>query len=347
MDELEIGMEIKPCETIDNIYNQEEYKKLNFTSSQRIQVEALFQHLPAMAESNILSSAYTVKFPEGVSGTLMSYKKGGEGTPIVGKNGKIVSHASLEKVETQTQMVVFNAFNLMSIVSGQYFLSEINSQLRTLNQGIDKILEFLYSDKKAELMAEVSFAKYAYRNYTSIMSHDEQRVATIGSLQKAKKVAMKDIEFYMSDLSDISNSKGSDDPVELTDKAFRIKSCLELSMQLYVISTLLEIYYSQNCDKDYISFVEEEAVTYLGKCEKRMLGSFGMIANYIHAFKPNLLKKIDKVALENKVTTTMDSFMDGREPEICRSFCDALQGVKRGQEYYVDNDKKVIYLKTA
>lgn len=345
MDKLEVGMEIKSCEVMDKIYTQEKYKKLNFTSSQRIQIEALFQYLPEIAATNVLSSAYTIKFPEGVSSTLMSYKKGGKGTSIVGENGKIVGHASLEKLEAQT--VVFNAFNLMSVASGQYFLSEINSQLRTLNQGIDKILEFLYSDKKAELMAEVSFAKYAYHNYASIMSHDEQRVATIGSLQGAKKVAMKDIEFYMSDLSDISNSKGNDDPAELIDKAFRIKSCLELSMQLYVISTLLEIYYSQNSDKDYISFVEEEAVTYLGKCEKRMLGSFSMLTNYIHAFKPNLLKKIDKASLENKVTTIMDSFLEGREPEICRFFRNALQGMKGKQEYYVDNDKKVIYLKTA
>lgn len=345
MDKLEIGMEIKPCEVMDEIYKQEEYKKLNFASSQRIQVEALFQYLPEIAETNALSSAYTIKFPEGVSGTLMPYKKGGNGTPIVGESGKIVGHASLEKLEAQT--VVFNAFNLMSVASGQYFLSEINSQLRTLNQGIDKILEFLYSDKKAELMAEVSFAKYAYHNYASIMSYDEQRVATIGSLQGAKKVAMKDIEFYMSDLSDISNSKDNDNPTGLIDKAFQIKSCLELSMQLYVISTLMEIYYSQNNDSNYISFVEEEAVTYLGKCEKRMLGSFSMIANYIHTFKPNLLKKINKAALEDKVTAAMDSFLEGREPEICQSFRNALQGVKRGQEYYVDNDKKVIYLKTA
>lgn len=345
MNELNVGIEVTPCKSLDDIYNQEKYKKLDFASSQRMNVEVLFQQLPAMTATNTLSSAYIVKFPEGVSGTLMSYKKGGEGTPIRGEDGHVVGHASLEKVEGQ--VAVLNAFNLMSVASGQYFLSEINSELRALNQSVDKILEFLYSDKKAELMAEVSFARYAYHNYTSIMTHDEQRIATIGSLQEAKKVAMKDIEFYMSDLSDVSNSKNNDNPAEMINKAFQIKSCLELSIQLYVISTLMELYYSQNRDISYINFVEEEAIVYLGKCEKRMLSCFGMISNYIRTFKPNLLKKIDKTSLESKVGVVIDSFCDGKEPEICRSFRYALQGMKREHEYYVDNNKKEIYLKTA
>lgn len=76
---------------------------------------------------------------------------------------------------------------------------------------MDKILEFLYGDKKAELLSEVSFIKYAYENYSSIMGHNEQRVATIASLQDAKKVAIKDIEFYMCDLDSTINSKSSID----------------------------------------------------------------------------------------------------------------------------------------
>lgn len=57
----------------------------------------------------------------------------------------------------------------MSIASGQYFLSEINNNLSAINQKADKILEFLYGDKKAELMSEVSFVNFAYQNYNSIM----------------------------------------------------------------------------------------------------------------------------------------------------------------------------------
>ena len=74
----------------------------------------------------------------------------------------------------------------MAFASGQYFITQVNSELQKINQNIDKILEFLYGDKKAELLSEVSFVKYAYENFSSIMAHDEQRVATIASLQNAK-----------------------------------------------------------------------------------------------------------------------------------------------------------------
>ena len=76
-----------------------------------------------------------------------------------------------------------------------------------MRMNLDKILEFLYGDKKAELMAEISFVKYAYQNYNSIMSHESQRTATIASIQEAKKVAMKDIEFYMNDLDLAAKTK--------------------------------------------------------------------------------------------------------------------------------------------
>lgn len=96
-----------------------------------------------------------------------------------------------------TQAAIMGMFTAMSVASGQYFLSQINNEMRMMNMKLDEILEFLYGDKKAELMAEMSFIKYAYENYSSIMSHDQQRIATIVSLQEAKKVAMKDIEFIL------------------------------------------------------------------------------------------------------------------------------------------------------
>ena len=155
---------------------------------------------------------------------------------------------------------------------------------------IDKILEFLYGDKKAELMAEVSFVKYAYQNFSSIMKFDVQRIATIGSLQSAKKVAMKDIEFYMSDLESTANSKGSGDIVSLVNRAFQIKESLELSMQLYGMSSILETYYAQNRELVYLEHIEAEVISYIDKCEKRMLSSFSILGKRISDYSGKLYK---------------------------------------------------------
>ena len=151
---------------------------------------------------------------------------------MIRENGKFAGSGSFYAMPAQ--VVLMGAFTAMSVVSGQYFLSQINNEMRMMNMKLDEILEFLYGEKKAELMAEMSFIRYAYENYILIMSHEQQRIATIISLQDAKKVAMKDIEFHINDLEKTVSYKTKDysELEARTEKAFLIKESLELSQQL-------------------------------------------------------------------------------------------------------------------
>lgn len=340
------NFEIVPCVEITDIDSKLDFQKLKLTSSQKIQMGGLLQHLPAVVATESMSKAYILKLPEGLSGFYhpMQYTTGGIGTSIQAVDGSIVGHASLH--ELSAQVTVLGIFNVMSIASGQYFLAQINSELKAMNQNIDKILEFLYGDKRAELISEVSFVKSAYQNYSSIMQHEQQRLATLVSLQEAKKIAMKDIEFYMSDLDTTVSAKSGSDITSFIDKTFQIKDCLELSIQLYSMSSLLEIYYSQNYDANYISNVEEEAVTYVGKCEKRMLSCFSKLSTQIQNFKEGPLKKIDKPILEKRVNSVVDSFSQGTESEILQSIRSVLHASRKGTECYVSSNGD-LYLRKA
>lgn len=335
--------DIVGCEKFTDISQKQEYKKLMLTDEQKIQISGLLQQFPTLLATEKLSDAYIVHFPNGVDGHLMNYAKGGVGTPIQDNTGNIIAHASLEK-NNAGLIAIAQGFAVMSIITSQYFLTEISHQLKELSKSIDKILEFLYGDKKAELIAEVSFTKYAYENYASIMACNEQRTATISSLQAARKVAMKDIEFYMSDLNDTVSE--TSDLQECVDKAFRIKSCLELSMQLHVMSNLLEIYYSQNFENTHIQWIENNVVEYLIKCEKRMLSGFSKLSASIHDFKNGPLKKIDKIALGDVVNDVIDSFGSGRESDMHKQFLSALHSMDKDMKCYIDKDANV-YLKTS
>ena len=180
------NFEIIPCDKMTDIENKPGIKKLELTSSQKIQMGGLMQQLPAVVAANALSDMYMVRFPAGIPNALTPLKQGGFSTMVKGENGRIAGTASLYSVEAQA--AVLGAFNAMSIVSGQYFLAQINSELKTMNQNIDKILEFLYGDKKAELISEVSFVKSAYQNYSSIMEHEQQRFATLVRDRKSRRV---------------------------------------------------------------------------------------------------------------------------------------------------------------
>lgn len=334
-------LEIKAC---DNLPSKNNLQRLALSSAQKIHVNALLREIPSIMTTTTLANAYVLSLPNGVTTSdLMHYAGGGLGTPYFGENG-IAGHAALQSIRSQA--VLMGAFTAMSVASGQYFLSEINSNLKDINQKADKILEFLYGDKKAELMSEVNFVNSAYQNYNSIMVHEHQKIATIIGLQGARKVAMKDIEFYMSDLDSLAKTKDITDLDSFVNKAFKIKECLLLATQLYCMSNILEIYYSQNMESDYVAYVEKEILAYIDKCEKRLLSGFTAIRTNITTFKGNLLKKIDKSVYEKRVGDFVDALGNGREFIERKPLQDVLQFSAQKHIYYLNKEGEV-YLKTA
>lgn len=328
----------------DKLPDKSKLKKLDLTSAQKVHISALCKELSTLLTTRTLENTYILNLPKGVSiSDLIHYKNGGVGTPYFGEHG-VVGHASLQSMHQQ--VVLMNAFNVMSIASGQYFLSEINNNLTIINQKADKILEFLYGDKKAELMSEISFVNSAYQNYDSIMAHDNQRTATIISLQGARKTAVKDIEFYMSDLDSLVKAKESGDLEQFINKAFRIKDCLQLSVQLYCMSNVLEVFYSQNMEPDYINYVEKDILAYIDKCEKRLLSSFSAIEMYVINFKGNLLKKINKSIYEKQVGEYVELLGSGKEFIERKPLQSVLQSCLQKQVCYLDKEGEV-YLKIA
>ena len=324
-----------------DISNSRGLTELKLGEGQKMQVGALLQQLPSASAAGTLADVYTVSFPEGITGKLMKYADGRFGTPIIGENGRIIAHASLESLAPQA--LAMGCFTAMSIASSQYFLNQINNELKMIRSSLDKILEFLYGDKKAELLAEASFVKYAFENYDSIMKVECQRAGIIANLIGAKKVAMKDIEFYLRDLDSAMTGK---DVSSVIDKVFQIKESLEFSMQLYGMSSLLEVYYSQNFDKAYLNYVENDISVYIGKCEKRMLGDFSALKVMAEAGKGNLLKKVDNTAALKQIDDFIDILNKGEESAIRKSLKDALYATSKKARYYITKEGAV-YLKTA
>lgn len=338
---LDGNFEIKPVDEKIDFENRERFQKLTLTGEQKSRINAMLQYIPAAMSSASMGQAYIVKFPEGVVGTLTKLKQGGFGSMIKGTDGQFVGSASLYQLSEQAAFL--GGFTAMSCVTGQYFLSEINNKLRMIKMNLDKILEFLYGDKKAELLSEISFAKYAYQNYNSIMACDQQRVATITSLQEAKKVAIKDIEFYMVDLDMAVNTKENNDIKMWVDRALQIKDSLDLSMQLYIMSSLLEVYYSENYDSGYLQYLEKEITAYLEKCEKRMISSFSALSMRISEYKGKPWEKVDTQEYKQKVDILLESLHNNEEAPMKDIVHSALEKISQEEEYYVHDGE--VYLK--
>ena len=338
------GFDIKVTNDNIDFTKRTDLTKLELSSGQKIHISALWNTIPSLSATGI-KNACVLHLPDGITTSdLVRYKTGGLGNIYYGADGKFAGQGTLELLGKQ--QVIMGAFTAMSIASGQYFLSEINSNLTAINQKIDKILEFLYGDKKAELISEVSFVNFAYQNYGSIMECDHQRTATIISLQGARKVAMKDIEFYMSDLDSLVKAKDTPDLDSIISKAFQIRDCLQLAIQLYCMSNILEVSYSQNGNTAYHEYVEKDILSYIDKYEKRMLSNFSAIQMYIKTYKGNILKKIDKTVYEKQVEEFVGSLGNGEEFIKRKPLQLFLQSIQKESEFVLDMDGNV-YLKTA
>lgn len=336
--ELENDFKLEAVNTLYDLANG--YIKIGLTNDQKCQMSNVIQHLPEMFATSSMANAYIAKFPDGINRTLASLKQGGFMSFWKKENGQFGGTASLYSLKSEA--LLLSAFSAMAFASGQYFITQVNSELQKINQNIDKILEFLYGDKKAELLSEVSFVKYAYENFSSIMAHDEQRVATIASLQEAKKVAIKDAEFYMNDLDLTVN--GKDGIEKLVGNAFQIKESLELSIQLYGMSTILETYFSQNYDTEFIKYIDREMTAYIDKCEKRMLSGFSILKKHIADYKGRWLEKIDKSQYEKDVCELIDSLNNGEESAMRKTLRKTLRAVSEVKEFYISQSGDV-YLK--
>lgn len=245
--------------------------KLDLANDAKSIMSPFVRELPALYSSGVMQNAYILKFPAGLPHQLMQLKQGGVSSTIVNESHKIAGQASLYKISNPA--LILNTFTIMSIATGQYFLSEINTKLEIVNLKLDKILSFLYGDKKAELISEIRFIQDAYKNFASIFTNDTHRLATLTNIQESKKVAMKNIEFYITDL-DLTTKQNTKNPQEfekICQETLKIKESLDLALQLYFASSVMEVYFSNNFDSLYLENLKSDASIYLEECHRRTL----------------------------------------------------------------------------
>lgn len=341
----EAEFEISPAEGVN--YNDSNlFSKLSLNEFQISQLNSAIRGFAELNLAGSIASAYYVKFPKGLPHSLTALHQGGFGS-MIRDNGKFAGSASFYPLEVQAQ--ILKVFTLMSAVTGQYFLSQINSQMQKMNMKLDEILEFLYGDKNAELISEMTFVTQAYQNFVSIMSHDEHRKAIIVSLQESRKVALKNIEFFISDLDYKSNKKAGNygEISQIVDKALQSKESLELSEQLYVMSGILECFYAQNLDDDYVSRLKEDVCQYLKKCDRRILTSFSNLKGKVDGYRPLPFENVNKTPELEKVGKIIDSLNLGEESELLESVNKLLQVQSEESVVLISNDGNAYIKKTA
>lgn len=217
-------------------------------------INSLVSQIPTLIASKELTEAYRVIIPPGTSGKLMQYKDGLLGTPLL-EDGKVVGHAGLESMSgIVTPMLIFTA---MSVVTGQYFLSQINKTLNNVLNEIKNIKNLLLLKEESNLFSYSLFLKRITDNYSYINASSSLKTATLCNIQNTINELSASIYFYtqnsISELDKIKNTSFKDDlnTLELKQNLEKLKASLDLRN----IFLILEFAFSQSFDKSTINSV--------------------------------------------------------------------------------------------
>ena len=331
-------------------FNSKEYEQLNLDGIQKSQLNALLNQVPAVAATGTLANAYSVSFPKGLPHTLTALNQGGFGS-MIRDNGKFVGSASFYPLRAQA--FALGAFTVVSAVTGQYFLAEINKKLGGINSKLDAIQKFLYADKRAELISELSFIKYAYDNYGLLLSNETQRIATLTNIQEAKKVAIKDMEFYRYQLYDNSALYG-----KYTEKEKKIYNEIDLmgyyeaSLQLYVMSGILEIFFSQNYNEAYVSYMRDDMLRNIKDAEDDAINLFEHFKKKLYEHNEDLVEFFTlEVGKKKKIIRTIDAHINGykkgEDSAYRKTVHEALDLLNQKDAIYIDKDRDIYVKKPA
>lgn len=252
----------------ENYSDTSKYIKLDDQAAQ--QISSVLEYLRSGALGEALSGAYRVEFPEGLSGVLIPHGDGFLAMLRDPETKKFLAQGTLYSLDSLGLM--YNTFSALSMATGQYFMRQINSNLRDIQTKLNEVLDFLYTDKSCEIYAEAKMVFSIYRNAVSIMKHPEQRTAALQTIQSAKILSERSIQFYYRDMKKLAAKHGSLDALENDLNNYT------QAVSLYGVCSVLEIVLSENYDENFMKYIEKELKRHVEKHHEEVGQLKGMLA---------------------------------------------------------------------
>jgi hypothetical protein len=302
----EIGMGIDEDLSDFNI-NSNKYKKIDDSLATRL--NSLIQLFPNLINlSNYSGNVYRVVFDKGLGVLQTSAKYPGYFTGNVvqaGTNNKIVSGAVFQQLSMAPQ-IISGVFSVMSIVTGQYYMSQINNNLQKMEKEISDIKQYLKDDKKSRLLSREEFLRTTQDSLNYILENDMQKLSTITSIQKIKIDSLADINFYKMQINNLEDLSAEKDKIE--EILMNVYEKCELiseywySLYLYCFAVYLEALVSQNYNQNYLKILKKDIAE---KCRTYKNEHFEWkkeLSDYIDSAKA--FEKNDFFKIVEKVTST-------------------------------------------
>ncbi len=115
----------------------------------------------AMNAGQAMANTYILKFSPDVTKALsdgtayLANAAGGGVHAYAIKDGQILGQGTLHSL--RPELITAVAWQVLAVITAQKFLSDINDRLQNIERGIDKILGFLYDERKGKLIGNYKY----------------------------------------------------------------------------------------------------------------------------------------------------------------------------------------------
>lgn len=171
---------------------------------------------------------------------------------IAGKAG----YQNIDATAANAAQLANAVFAAASVATQQHYLHNIDKKLKALKSSTADILQFLELDKRTELQAQQAFLTEIFENLEAINLCEDQRRATITSVQTIRQKAMSAMVFYQERTRQRTQTRPSDaGKTEIKENIRKITADIApywLSIHTYGMAYILEILLTKNFNSRYL-----------------------------------------------------------------------------------------------
>ena len=197
------------------------YRKL--TPEELSQLNHVFQYLPNIAKDLAYNASVKNAFDNATKETYRiildpalhlgnsQNNPGALSSNAYDINNKLKTHADL--IPNNAELTISNApqiigqiFNVLSFITGQYFMSQINQNLLSIKSEITEVKQFLENYKNGEIRSAVMEMDEIYNHSQYIMNSEIDKYQALEQLKYIKRVSRKYLEFPKTDIEQSFNT---------------------------------------------------------------------------------------------------------------------------------------------
>ena len=157
--------------------------------------------IPEVASAIALSQSFRIVMPAGVLGKLMPLVKdpsmsGLLTTSVVNlRGGSIIGTAGLASMSGFVLPVI--VWTILSFLTGQFFLTQIQRNTRAIFDELRNILYFLVAKEESDLGSRIEFLHYVSTNFSALSENSDMRISTLTNLQKVNIESLSGLKLWV------------------------------------------------------------------------------------------------------------------------------------------------------